>query len=104
MDTTVTIGKYTYVVTDDGRIEILRHGKAWRTETGDNAMLALIMEVEALEGRVAKTLDDLKYANIRNSGLEKAVREARDMWLEENDPKDGTDCVTPFDGVLYRNY
>lgn len=25
----------------------------------------------------------------------------REEWLEENDPKDGTDCVTPFDKYLY---
>ena len=29
------------------------------------------------------------------------VREARRVWLEENDPRDGTDCVTPFDKFLY---
>lgn len=28
------------------------------------------------------------------------VRWRRD-WLEENDPRDGTDCVTPFDHYLY---
>lgn len=30
-----------------------------------------------------------------------AVRAARKVWLDENDPKDGTDCVTPFDQFLY---
>lgn len=30
-----------------------------------------------------------------------SVIEARRIWLEENDPKDGTDCVTPFDHLLY---
>lgn len=25
----------------------------------------------------------------------------RSEWLEENDPQDGTDCVTPFDKYLY---
>ena len=25
----------------------------------------------------------------------------RDEWLEENDPMDGSDCVTPFDKYLY---
>ena len=25
----------------------------------------------------------------------------REVWLEENDPRDGTDCVTPFDQFLY---
>lgn len=37
--------------------------------------------------------------------MEKTFREeliaARDIWLEENDPKDGTDCVSPFDRFLY---
>ncbi|MGI4260921.1 hypothetical protein ACR2VJ_27970 [Klebsiella pneumoniae] len=58
MSTTVKVGKYTYVVTDDGRIEILRHGETWRTETGDNALLALIMEVEALN-KVAECATEL---------------------------------------------
>lgn len=27
----------------------------------------------------------------------------RKHWLEENDPKDGTDCVTPFDAYLMQD-
>lgn len=30
-----------------------------------------------------------------------AVKEARDVWLMENEPADGTDAVTPFDCFLY---
>ncbi|MDX0007805.1 hypothetical protein GOB40_13790 [Sinorhizobium meliloti] len=26
----------------------------------------------------------------------------REEWLRENDPRDGTDCVTPFDKYLYK--
>ncbi len=33
--------------------------------------------------------------------LRKGLKLAREMWLEENDPKDGTDVVTPFDEYLY---
>lgn len=34
-------------------------------------------------------------------GLVTAIHEARLAWLEENDPLDGTDCVTPYDHLLY---
>lgn len=37
-------------------------------------------------------------------GLVAAIDEARLAWLEENDPKDGTDCVTPYDHLLYGNF
>lgn len=29
------------------------------------------------------------------------IKQWREEWLEENDPKDGTDCVTPYDKYLY---
>ncbi|SFY07866.1 hypothetical protein [Azotobacter vinelandii] len=29
------------------------------------------------------------------------LKEWRQAWLDENDPPDGTDCVTPFDHYLY---
>lgn len=32
------------------------------------------------------------------------LKEARRVWLEEYDPRDGTDCVTPFDHLLYGHY
>lgn len=32
---------------------------------------------------------------------DKDIAEWRAEWLEANDPRDGTDCVTPFDKYLY---
>lgn len=29
------------------------------------------------------------------------ITQARKEWLEQNDPKDGTDCVTPYDVYFY---
>ena len=29
------------------------------------------------------------------------IKAWRNAWLEENDPQDGTDCITPFDSYLY---
>lgn len=29
------------------------------------------------------------------------IKSWREEWLDENDPEDGTDCVTPFDKYLY---
>lgn len=29
------------------------------------------------------------------------IKQKRARWLTENDPRDGTDCVTPFDHFLY---
>lgn len=34
-------------------------------------------------------------------GLRQQIVEARQAWLGEFDPCDGTDCVTPFDYLLY---
>ncbi|ARB05740.1 hypothetical protein [Synechococcus virus S-ESS1] len=31
---------------------------------------------------------------------EELIKEARTEWLEQNDPGDGTDCVTPYDNWL----
>lgn len=30
------------------------------------------------------------------------ILEARRAWLEDNDPQDGTDVVTPYDAILYK--
>jgi chromosome segregation ATPase len=34
--------------------------------------------------------------------LDEAVKTARSHWLADNDPNDGTDCVSPYDHLLYR--
>lgn len=34
----------------------------------------------------------------------KDLKAWREEWLAENDPNDGTDCVTPFDHYLYGAY
>lgn len=33
--------------------------------------------------------------------LQELAIKARADWLEENDPNDGTDCVSPYDEYLY---
>lgn len=42
-------------------------------------------------------LDDGQY----RVTLYSEIKQARNKWLVENDPCDGTDCVTPFDHFLY---
>jgi hypothetical protein len=38
--------------------------------------------------------------NLKNQ-LQQCATAARDEWLEQNDPQDGTDCVTPYDHYFY---
>lgn len=44
MKTLINIDKYTYEVDEQFKINIYRNGLPWRTETGDNALLMLIMK------------------------------------------------------------
>lgn len=37
-------GKYTFI-NDHGAVRILRHGEAWRDESGDKALLCLLQKV-----------------------------------------------------------
>ena len=39
--------------------------------------------------------EDIELAN-------KLIAQAREEWLEANDPKEGTDVVTPYDVWFYK--
>lgn len=59
------------------------------------------------DGNVADIESHLnRFVEIVLEGKVQVPRETlihwREEWLAENDPKDGTDCVTPFDEYLYR--
>jgi hypothetical protein len=41
------------------------------------------------------------YGKTAEELLGAALRQLRSDWLAENEPRDGTDCVTPFDVYLY---
>lgn len=47
-------GKYEVVMEEDFRLHALRYGKPWRDCVGDNLVLCLAMEVEALRKRVGE--------------------------------------------------
>jgi hypothetical protein len=52
-DVTVYDGKYRYVMHQDGKTEVFRHGEPWnRDVTGDGFVLALVQEVDELRKKV----------------------------------------------------
>lgn len=52
---------------------------------------------EPIDKTVSGKFGKVMYVTILKGDIE----QWREEWLEENDPKDGTDCVTPFDKYLY---
>lgn len=42
------LDKYTYMFSDSGELTVDRHGEPWRNESCDNAILALMEEVDRL--------------------------------------------------------
>lgn len=46
-------GKYTFI-NDNGIVSILRHGKEWRNESGDKALLRLLQQVEQYRNEIIK--------------------------------------------------
>lgn len=47
-------------------------------------------------------IDERRITRDRQERLVSLIKQARQEWLDHNDPKDGTDVVTPYDEVLYR--
>lgn len=49
---TVADGKYTIAQDKDGRLSALRYGEMWRDLIGDNMVLAMAYEIEALREKL----------------------------------------------------
>ena len=47
-------------------------------------------------------IDERRITRDGQERLVSLIKQARQEWLDNNDPKDGTDVVTPYDEVLYR--
>ena len=47
-------------------------------------------------------IDEQRITRDGQERLVSLIKQARQEWLDHNDPKDGTDVVTPYDEVLYR--
>lgn len=58
----------------------------------------LNQEIDMLETEAGFFDDDLVAQREKATKL---IKLARDAHLEEHDPKDGTDCVTPYDDWFY---
>jgi hypothetical protein len=75
-------------------------GPLWRTSWEDYAnqhyesALSCLSRAEAAEA-------ELQKAQARIEEATKLIREQRVQWCNDNDPGDGTDCVSPFDCFLY---
>lgn len=48
-------GKYTVVLTNEGRLHALRYGQPWRDCIGDGLILALAQDIETLRARLKTT-------------------------------------------------
>lgn len=81
--------KYEIVLTQDGRFYAMRYGMDWRSLTGDNLMLALAHEVEALR----QELDDA-YAELHKQWpaltavYDRHVHDRARAWYERVHGKD----------------
>jgi len=54
LEVTVYDGKYTVRQNENGSVDILRYGAAWRDNVQDNVILALASEVEELQRQLPK--------------------------------------------------
>ena len=100
LNVTVENGKYTVIQRADGSTTALRYGEPWPAFEGrslDNLHTALAWEVAELREQTARAQSKAGTRPVRYDDLVKW----REEWLAENDPQDGTDCVTPFDAYLY---
>jgi len=77
--------------TQDGEVIGTTDAKVERVEWQDDGSLTVVIDYwpqpAEPNGYVGVSLRDIKVW--------------RNEWLEDNDPEDGTDCVTPFDKYLY---
>lgn len=73
-------------------------GKICAGEQLYGAIITTMGTTEIGHGESNISADDALRIAIENAGLTLAT-EGKD-WLEENDPQDDTDCVTPFDRYL----
>lgn len=73
-----------------------RHPKIWHLRECLAASKKRIAELESL-------IREQQMASAKHlaAELEARLMQLRADWLAANDPKDGTDCVTPFDVYLY---
>ena len=58
-------------------------------------------ELPRYESRMYQ-IDERRIARDGQERLVSLIKQARQEWLDHNDPKDGTDIVTPYDEVLYQ--
>ena len=65
------------------------------------ALQARVAELEKANGHLRNNIRGLKRNIFRKTQRAEAAEallvQAREEWLEANDPGDGTDCVTPYD-------
>ena len=65
-------GKYEWIL-DGNKLICRRHGEDWRDETGDNAILALLQEVDAIRTRISALEDE-------NAKLRAVIGEVPEQW------------------------
>ncbi|AEG53176.1 hypothetical protein [Sinorhizobium meliloti] len=81
----------SFVVFDAGNCRVTING-----ENPEELARSLIERFNGAAAEALRQADCDRFTAVRDT-----IVEARRVWLEENDPQDGTDCVTPFDKFLY---
>lgn len=71
-----------------------------RAELAEGNLILANAQAEKLEREMYLAVDNTEKVQ---QHLIEVVRIARSEWMESNDPKDGTDCVTPYDHYLYNS-
>lgn len=66
-----------------------------------NDWLIVGTECEFSETKFSE-IDERRITRDGQERLVSLIKQALQEWLYHNDPKDGTDVVTPYDEVLYR--
>lgn len=71
-------GKYTFI-NDNGVVSILRHGEAWRNDTGDKALLCLLQRTEDYRNEIVELRSNSRLACPN-------CYEYCDVWTSESTP------------------
>ena len=61
----------------------------------------MAMTAEGLHSK-SQIACELGYRDMLLVEAKEVIMQARTAWLEDNDPQDGTDVVTPYDAILYK--
>lgn len=75
--------KYTVVLSNEGRLTALRHGRPWRECIGDTLILTLAQDIETLHERVRTLERELSAVTAERDALRKALEHVCSKGFED---------------------